>query len=1294
MQDSLSLSTAPLPHPAMDYARLRAEGIKLLERLAGRQWTDFNTQDPGITILEQFCYALTDLGYRINYPMADLLAGSAEPGLPGPAEILTADPVTHADLRALALDIAGIANAWVEEAPRESALAFYHHPGSGELRFGTDAAVADGQPIRLRGLHRVLLRSTEQVSGDAALAAVATRLHRHRLLGEDLEFSLLGDHVIRLEASIEVGPVEAPADLLADILERIDAYLAPSARFVTLTDALASGRGLDELFEGPRLARGVVDELPPPRRQVYVSDLIHAVMDAPQVRAVRSIKLGSSETPQWSLAIPAGHIAKLASLGKLASDSKIGLLRDGLPLAVDLTEVRARLEQRRLERARAATDPGYGFEPPVGRDRGLARYHSIQRQLPAAYGVGLLGLPASAPARRRAQARQLEAYLLIFDQLLANGFAQLAQAHELLSPGAGTRTYFAQPVDDPPLSFDELLTEPRASFGGWLDREIEPVDPLERRKRFLAHLLARFGEQLGDDNWPQDRDDGDPTQDTDAPIIARRGAFLRDYPRLSGARGSGQDLLGQVSLPSGFEQRLRLKLGLPEKQRFYVVEHILLRPLPEDSGQLVEEGEEQVPLLAGVEVADPWSLQVSFVFEDPQNTDLEQRVARTILDETPAHLTAHLHWFSVGPRGDEDKQDWAAFESAWAEFREHYRAYRLPTGQAGRDADAIQRSARDARDRVIDLLGLGRTYPLRDLPFPEQLFVAPGSEAIIRLGFSQRGVVYELCNADTGLPVKPDDTPVEGTGGVLELPTPPIEDDLSYRIRAVKVEGADQPEARRAAWLRGSVRIQEGVDPRLKAQLLHLPVLDPRIDLPKLGDPRIAAYGSRVAVELFDSQEGVAYELIDHADPGEVLSQPVVGSSGNIRILSDPVTQDIDLRVRGRKEVGDPQHPEVRSAVLDAILPLRVRADPAASAELLPAIVDHGGSALLRLDKTRQGIDYRVWRRAIQDRDFVFEPSPELKTIDLTDGERIIRIRRPLQPPSWQDPPGFEPVGEATPGTGGALDIALGAFQQDTLLLVQATKQHRAGRLDGSSETLPSAVQLDHALALLVRPDRDRVIRLQTSVVDASSQGPWQVFAGQAGVYYRLRHAEALIARPAYFHQRDDLDPGLNKGIDQLRVEVDLALARDPSGPDPTGDRAGRPPPVPALDIEPLALGSVVQVSARKAMSGLEVALTESATLHPVPDIRVEPASVEPGGTASIVIEASVVGERYWLLRDGAPLGNAFDGNGDRLELDTGPLGEGTLFEVAMERTTDPGLPVERRVAVRVVVEAPADDGG
>lgn len=43
-------------------------------------WTDYNIHDPGITILEALCYALTDIAYRAGWDINDLL--TPEPNKP------------------------------------------------------------------------------------------------------------------------------------------------------------------------------------------------------------------------------------------------------------------------------------------------------------------------------------------------------------------------------------------------------------------------------------------------------------------------------------------------------------------------------------------------------------------------------------------------------------------------------------------------------------------------------------------------------------------------------------------------------------------------------------------------------------------------------------------------------------------------------------------------------------------------------------------------------------------------------------------------------------------------------------------------------------------------------------------------------------------------------------------------------------------------------------------------------------------------------------------------------------
>src|SRR5690606_8107698 len=112
----------------LNWELLRNAGIKHIENLGSDLWTDYNLHDPGITILEVLCYALTDLGYRTNLDIKDILARSPEEknqairtvfdkprddNFYTAAEILSCNPVTLNDFRKLLIDVPGVKNAWL-----------------------------------------------------------------------------------------------------------------------------------------------------------------------------------------------------------------------------------------------------------------------------------------------------------------------------------------------------------------------------------------------------------------------------------------------------------------------------------------------------------------------------------------------------------------------------------------------------------------------------------------------------------------------------------------------------------------------------------------------------------------------------------------------------------------------------------------------------------------------------------------------------------------------------------------------------------------------------------------------------------------------------------------------------------------------------------------------------------------------------------------------------------------------------------------------------------------------------
>ncbi|MEC4677279.1 MAG: hypothetical protein VST69_00810, partial [Nitrospirota bacterium] len=175
-------------------------------------------------------------------------------------------------------------------------------------------------------------------------------------------------------------------------------------------------------------------------------------------------------------------------------------------------------------------------------------------------------------------------------------------------------------------------------------------------------------------------------------------------------------------------------------------------------------------------------------------------------------------------------------------------------------ADDLDIPIRDARDRLIDFLGFAQTYPIQDLSIlDDQLTVPFNVSAKIPIALSQEDVTYQLDDLE--------DVPVQsstgggiiealGTGGTLLLESPQISDDVSYQVRATKVNSG------RFAYLHETATVKVGLDVSLQAEILDIGFLEPTMDYLQRDDARIVDYGTKVQIKLLNSQEGVDYRLV------------------------------------------------------------------------------------------------------------------------------------------------------------------------------------------------------------------------------------------------------------------------------------------------------------------------------------------------------------------------------------------------------------------------------------------------
>lgn len=449
-----------------DFDFLRSEGLKYIGELSGKIWTDHNTHDPGITILEMLAYALLDLGYRTQLPIQDILAdpdGAATDSYFTPAQILGNNPTTILDYRKLLIEIEGVQNAWLEPYLEESYHVCYNKNRANrqdKYRIKCQPLPTDcenSETFILNGLYCVIIQTEIGVDQAAIREKVLDRLHQHRNLCEDFaQIKFLCEEEISICADVEIAANFVPEAVYVQILQAIESFLSPSVRFYTLQEMLKDkGYSIEEIFVGRPFSPqydspGFIDttELAAikRRKEIHLSDLYSLIHAVEGVKAVRKLEINGrtasgahrsetafdEECKEWVF-----HLAQDHTPIFNPESSCISLVRDGAVFQLDQFEVqRIKNQNLRLRSSgRAKGDISYLDIPiPKGNYRAdLGTYYSIQNEFPSVYGVGEGDLPGNATELRKAQALQLKGYLLFFDQLLVNYLEQLVNTRNLFS---------------------------------------------------------------------------------------------------------------------------------------------------------------------------------------------------------------------------------------------------------------------------------------------------------------------------------------------------------------------------------------------------------------------------------------------------------------------------------------------------------------------------------------------------------------------------------------------------------------------------------------------------------------------------------------------------------------------------------------------------------------------------------------------------------------------------------------------------------------------------------------------
>jgi hypothetical protein len=429
---------------------------------------------------------------------------------------------------------------------------------------------------------------------DTAIDAAKSTLESHRSLDEDwgcvdlVEIAdVAGCAEVEVDAAADIDRVQA------EIWFRLERYLDPPVDFASLDDLRASGAEPEMIFNGPALENGFLTEKvlreTDLRAQLRVSDILNLLMDIDGVVSIDGLLLTAYDRdgrpirgisdPKWEKSGPVFDPARSSASWLMALSreqrprlhrnlSRFAFSSGGLPFTPRLDEAEDTLVQLRGQAARpklpaAALD----IRTPMGKPRDLDAYQPVQHSFPGVYGIGPAGLASTATKERKAQAKQLKAYLMVFEQLLRNAYAQLAHSPDLFSLDRGIdRTYFAATLNDAGIvGYEEIVNDTELTADA-LARLVESrAEFQERRNGFLDHLLARFGERFADYAMVLTDLEGQTRAGED--LIRDKLAYLRAVPELGHDRGRAFNRRIAPSDPDnapGLRQRINLLLGLPD----------------------------------------------------------------------------------------------------------------------------------------------------------------------------------------------------------------------------------------------------------------------------------------------------------------------------------------------------------------------------------------------------------------------------------------------------------------------------------------------------------------------------------------------------------------------------------------------------------------------------------------------------------------------------------------------------------------------------------------------------------
>ena len=607
--------------PSLTYASLRTKAIELVQKFSGDTWTDFNIHDPGVTILEYLCFALSDLAYRTHFSIEDILSDKngminrLENYFFTKEEIFSTNPFSTDDYRKLILDkYVQVHNAWIEHDDVKTNIP------------------------NLKGFYKVLIQLAEEKEynngvrvdeGRVVKTGIKKLLLGIRNLGEDFcKPVFLKPFQFDIRAEVEIDRNRMPEEILAEIYAVLNGFLNPGLFFYTENELRQQNFSTEKIYNGPSLKNGFLkqEDLDKKKRaQIDPTDLTNEIAAINGVLVVRCLDIvHEKDHPDNNIYLEEGWYPDLKfdpenpGIKIIIQDEQVKVKSS---LFLSMYEKKEELKKRRHltidkpSSGKATQDIKIAYEKKLkaGEFRNIGHYFSIQHLFPQIYKLYEdQHIPndngAIISSQDMAKANQLKAYLMVFEQLIADYLSQLANVSTVFSGVADTgkiKSYFTQPLFNVPgsqriikaitSSKDDLLSEwdffknnpvpdyrtSKNEYLLFLDNGFETdEDAITRRIRALDQMLARFNFTL--EKFPVESFTGSYFPDSniykDKAMLQWKAAFLKNIADITMNRnqafnyyqdpGKGNFVKIQDIPLGGFEKKMNYLLFIVDPENF------------------------------------------------------------------------------------------------------------------------------------------------------------------------------------------------------------------------------------------------------------------------------------------------------------------------------------------------------------------------------------------------------------------------------------------------------------------------------------------------------------------------------------------------------------------------------------------------------------------------------------------------------------------------------------------------------------------------------------------------------